>query len=405
MISLKEAAAQAGFDTSTTLDWAEVVTTLSKPDAKGGPYHVLSVEPGEYRCKTTMRLSAPTGRPIRIVGTGPVNQHAASGRGASFVWPSAPPDGGPLVEILAPDCEVERVAFRGRGTAMPLLSNGVVARARVHMRHVWITSLNVAAGGSALVIDGSDTIWDSAGKGLGPGANSWDLYDVAVRGVWGPGNGIHVRGGGDSNAGCATLVNASDVQEGIGIWDDGFLGNLWQACHVHQGATNNSPPYKCVDPNARSLFIRCYTEGLKASDIRRPSMWIQGQGRVEGGCTSLSEGRMRNVTIFDPTIQGVRDARTGVVELMRWNLDGNGDEIVDDWWSMIYDPRPGAHNRWLRLLSRGASSAEVLAMREGGLRSDGISPIDTRMAAAEKRIAELEAKLAEMPQTGTSGEG
>lgn len=399
MKTLKEAAHSAGWNLNEPLDWAEVVTSLTSPTAPGGPYSALELEPGDYSCRSAMKLSSPTGRPIRLVGQAPVNQHAATGRGAAFVWHKAPPNGGSLAEILAPDCEIERVAFRGRGAAMDPVANGLIARARVHLRQVWVTSVNIKPDGAAIVIDGSDTIakvtdpLTGRTTGGGPGANSWDMYDVAVRGVWGGGHGVWIRGGGDSNAGCGTLVNASDVQAGVGIWDDSFLGNMWLACHVHQGANNTSPPYKCIDPNARSAFIRCYTEGLVQNDIRRPSMWIQGQGRVGGGASIVSEGRMHNMTVYNPTIQSVRDPKTGISTLMRWYIDADANEVVDDSWILTYDPRVGAHQKWLRVLNGGASSKEVLAMREGGLRTDGVSPLDSRVASLEARIKELEERL------------
>jgi hypothetical protein len=69
-------------------------------------------------------------------------------------------------------------------------------------------------------------------------------------------NGIYTIGG-DVNAG---LITAADCMYNRqwGISDNSFLGNTYVACHC---ATNSSGPYQTTNPNARNVFIGCYSEG------------------------------------------------------------------------------------------------------------------------------------------------
>lgn len=79
--------------------------------------------------------------------------------------------------------------------------------------------------------------------------------------------------GADVNAGIVTALDCSS-NAGWGIYDSSFLGNTFVGCHV-DGNTLGS--YKTDDPNARSVFVGCYSEGgWPASSIVFPSIVLGG---------------------------------------------------------------------------------------------------------------------------------
>lgn len=347
MIDLLNAAKLAGVSLEGQPDWAEVVTKIAESPLCTN--RTIEVPPGDWTCRSTMRLGSASGsRPIRLIGDGPVDHSDRPGRGAVFRW-SAPPAEGSLVEINAPSTTLERLRFQGLGAKMLPAKFGIETTCAVEIRNCVI--LNIACTEAALSIEA-----DNNRAAETKGANLWRLEGVHVRGVWGPGAGIRIRGG-DANAGLAQAVDCSDVQQGPGIWDDSFLGNTWVGCHVHQAETNQSPPYLCEGRSSRSRFLGCYTEGYVPSHITPPSIWIGGQGRVAGGCTILSEGRMTNVALVAPTI---RSAAGDLPRVARIEIDGTGD-----FWTLDFDKRLSSpHNGWLRFLYRAASAYEVFAINQ-----------------------------------------
>jgi len=101
-------------------------------------------------------------------------------------------------------------------------------------------------------------------------ANLWEISSTAV--LQNGNNGLFVDGP-DANAGVCTMLNAT-ANTGWGIYDSSFLGNTYIACHTD---TNVAGAYKSDDPNARNIFIGCYSEsGQPASDILAPSFVIGG---------------------------------------------------------------------------------------------------------------------------------
>jgi len=79
--------------------------------------------------------------------------------------------------------------------------------------------------------------------------------------------------GADVNAGVVTALDCSS-NGGWGINDSSFLGNTYVACHV-DGNTLGS--YRSDDPNARNVFVGCYSEGgWPASSIAFPSIVVGG---------------------------------------------------------------------------------------------------------------------------------
>jgi hypothetical protein len=135
-------------------------------------------------------------------------------------------------------------------------------------------------------------------------ANGWMLRSIRIDAVGGHGVFVH---GSDANAGCATAVDVAD-NTGWGIWDASFLGNTFIACQIASAAAGNyrasivpDPTDPCKppisNPNARSLFLNCYSEDGDAhprSEVGSPSMIIGGfaagtitNGFVNGGGVSI----------------------------------------------------------------------------------------------------------------------
>lgn len=418
MITLRAAAVSAGFDVNTDLDWAVVLSTISQPGAVNGPYtsRDIIVEPGEYQCRSTMTLGVAAGRPIRLVGDGPVDQNVAPGRGASFVWRKPPDNGGPLGLIRAPSTMVSRIAFRGDGDKMLPASNGIVIEADCELRNSWVTSVKVAPNGAAILITGSLSAGENA-----TGVNMWRLDDVHVRGVWGGGHGFKVLGA-DGNAGLAVGLDVSDVfgvpvgqpdggVTGSGIWDASFLGNTYLACHVHQSVGNQAPPirvnhtwsadtgWQAVSGSNRSRFLGCYVEGLGASRIGLPATWFAGQGVVTGGAMTIGEGRIGSAVLLEPTIRATGTASgNNIARIAKIEVDRDASGSIDQMWTLDYECRPASsHFGWARLMAGANSAQEVLAFNGDNkfeARVARLQPWGQRVKDAEAKMAALEARIA-----------
>lgn len=101
-------------------------------------------------------------------------------------------------------------------------------------------------------------------------ANGWYLDSCTTTSCGKSGLYVH---GGDSNAGLAIAHNAIANGE-WGIYDSSFLGNTYIGCHTAQ---NTSGAYKSDNPNARNVFLGCYSEGDQpTSVIALPSMVFGG---------------------------------------------------------------------------------------------------------------------------------
>lgn len=152
------------------------------------------------------------------------------------------------------------------------------------------------------------------------------------------GHGLYIDGG-DANAG---NVKALDVTEngGWGIYDSSFLGNTFVGCHA---AGNGLGPYKTDDPNARSLFLGCYSEsGQNRSEIQFPSMVIgglHGAGIKGSGVLALDGG-------FDKlkSYNGTGNPQIGI---------GTGAAISGDKMSVLSLSDP-VHDYWPIVLKWGA---------------------------------------------------
>lgn len=148
------------------------------------------------------------------------------------------------------------------------------------------------AGGYKSVINRVDfkgyySIWDKEGPTFdGVAVNSLvRMIDCTIRNVWGNGitvsadvhtgngnaskskfenidimecrgNGMYFQGG-DANQCGVYDVDVRDCN-GAGIHDNSFLGNQFYGCMTHN---NKGGSYKATDPNNRTGFYGCYSEG------------------------------------------------------------------------------------------------------------------------------------------------
>ena len=85
-------------------------------------------------------------------------------------------------------------------------------------------------------------------------------------------NGIFAAGG-DVNAGLVTGVSATN-NGGWGIYDGSFLGNTYVGCHTE---SNKLGAYKSDSPDARNMFLGCYSEADQShSNLTFPAMMVGG---------------------------------------------------------------------------------------------------------------------------------
>lgn len=85
-------------------------------------------------------------------------------------------------------------------------------------------------------------------------------------------HGLYVKGA-DANAGACYSHNAIG-NGGWGIYDSSFLGNTYVGCHT---SSNVAGSYKSDNPNARNMFLNCYSEGGQPSAaVVAPAMIIGG---------------------------------------------------------------------------------------------------------------------------------
>ena len=87
-------------------------------------------------------------------------------------------------------------------------------------------------------------------------------------------NGIFAAGG-DVNAGLVTGVSATN-NGGWGIYDGSFLGNTYVGCHTE---SNKLGAYKSDSPDARNMFLGCYSEADQShSNLTFPAMVVGAWG-------------------------------------------------------------------------------------------------------------------------------
>jgi hypothetical protein len=140
--------------------------------------------------------------------------------------------------------------------------HGVFARARFIGRELNISKF---PGDGYHVVAGV-----GAGGATEGNANNFQILGGRVEQCGG--DGVHVAGA-DANAGLIQGVDSSH-NGGWGFYDKSFLGNTYVACHTGENRTGG---YCSVDPNARNVYLGCYSESdQKPSQIASPAMVIGG---------------------------------------------------------------------------------------------------------------------------------
>jgi hypothetical protein len=130
--------------------------------------------------------------------------------------------------------------------------------------------------------------------------------------------------GADANACLIELCDGSHNGE-WGFYDSSFLGNTYIACHT---AENTSGAYKSDDPNARNVFLGCYSEsGQPASDGLSPALFIGGlhaAGFTSGSTSPYAQTALNNFRVS----RGVESSMlngTDYLEAMIGGDASNGD--------------------------------------------------------------------------------
>ncbi len=135
-------------------------------------------------------------------------------------------------------------------------------------------------------------------------ANLFRLYNVTVANC--SGDGFHTSGG-DANVGTAIGCDATQ-NGGWGINDNSFLGNTWIGCHTSQ---NGAGPFTCVQANARSVFLGCYSESNQTpSLINSPSQVYGGlhAAGVNGTATCIVNSSLQGQLISSQGTTGPYNA-------------------------------------------------------------------------------------------------
>lgn len=147
--------------------------------------------------------------------------------------------------------------------------HGVLVNAKCRIRDVYVQSF----GGNGVHVDCSVPATN---------ANAWKFDDVRVNGC---AHGFYFDGS-DSNAGVGIGLSATSCR-GWGILDASFLGNLFVGCHT----ASNAGSYKTSNPNARSVFLGCYTEGDQLpAEVNAPSLILGGMMSQTGTGGYIGDG-------------------------------------------------------------------------------------------------------------------
>lgn len=197
---------------------------------------------------------------------------------------------------------IEGIALQGSG----LSGHGIALKARATVRECTINGF----GGNGIHIDADVTYTPPTN------ANCWTVEQVRVTNC--KGHGLFADGG-DVNAGRAVGLDCTS-NGGWGVFDSGFLGNTYIACHV---AANALGAYKTDNANARHVFLGCYSEGGQpASAFANPTLIIGGlHGAGFTGGQYIGDGRLSPFSV-----KGINAARAVTYRLGQF--DSAGLDIV-----------------------------------------------------------------------------
>lgn len=169
-------------------------------------------------------------------------------------------------------------------------------------------------------------------------ANGWSLRNVLIENSLS--HGFYVSGG-DSNSGCALLVNSLS-NEGIGFYASSFLNSTYLAC---QADSNKGGNYRAEGSVNRSVFVGCYSEGAILQKMDSPSLILGGAMPVvepTDPATSRKALRIISDNVFGPfevKNNGIR-VSMGMREGEALRFQGDGDAYE---WSLKKDK---TDNKW-----------------------------------------------------------
>ena len=199
----------------------------------------------------------PDGEPVRLVFPADtkgiiVNTYNTLNGGVDPAAPNSVGADGTIIENLT--------LVGGGGT--DATAHGIWLRARATIRNV---TIDLFKGNGVNIVA-------SAGGGGALEGNANNFAIDTMRIVRCGGHGVFINGA-DVNAGVAKGIDVSN-NAGWGIFDSSFLGNTHIAHHADQNALG---AFKSDDPNARNLWLGCYSEGSQpTSQLAFPSQVVGG---------------------------------------------------------------------------------------------------------------------------------
>jgi hypothetical protein len=132
---------------------------------------------------------------------------------------------------------------------------------------------------------------------------------------------------------CTSNGTRAVADEDWGIYDGSFLGNMVTGA----SSSSNGGSYKTDNPNARTVFIGCYSEADNQCDILPPSTVFNSRMALRTGATATFipgvDGETAGIGLTSPKIRS-SDPGSGVVlqlglfttdQVLSFNMDGSGD--------------------------------------------------------------------------------
>lgn len=208
---------------------------------------------------------------------------------------------------------IEQLMIQSYSPSSTGVGHGLLINGRAFVRTVFVDGFS----GDGICVQGS----------LGTSGTSASFTQIDNARITNCTNGFHVAIGEDSSACTFRNVDVADCRQ-WGIFDEGFLGNQYIGCGVHNSGMDDYSKfgaYKTTGGVATHTFFGCYVEGSPLVSIVPPAL-------VFGG----------NLAIYQ-SVHGIRGNLSGPIAMpsMRAeNKDVNGNGAFGAIGSV--DGRPGA---------------------------------------------------------------
>jgi hypothetical protein len=229
---------------------------------------------------------------------------------------------------------IEGVHIQGSGN----VGDGIWLRARATIRQTTIDGF----GGNCVKIYAAAVTTDPFAMG---NANNWIIDSVRLTRCK---NGLSIDGP-DVNAGTSTAVDASHNRE-YGILDSSFLGNTHIGSHAE---ANGLGPYKTDDPNARIVFVGCYSEGGQPpASLVRPTLVLGGLhgAGITGTAQIIGQGEQTGFAISSQIPSGrATSVLNSIYPDVPLNLGVSGDHPTGWQFPMWNENLKLWDMRWARL--------------------------------------------------------